>query len=81
MFAGRIVERGPSPAIIRNPRHPYSQLLLSALPMPGKRMTAASGGGFDQRADAVRRLSQSPGELGEVAPGHYVRSWTSEAAA
>ncbi len=29
MYGGRIVERGPSGEVLNNPRHPYSQILLS----------------------------------------------------
>ncbi len=32
MYLGRIVEEGPSDAIFNNPRHPYTQALLSAIP-------------------------------------------------
>ncbi len=32
MYAGRIVERGPVETIFREPRHPYTQALLSAIP-------------------------------------------------
>ncbi len=32
MYLGRIVEMGPTPQIIHNPQHPYTQALLSALP-------------------------------------------------
>jgi oligopeptide/dipeptide ABC transporter ATP-binding protein len=32
MYAGRIVETGPKHAIFRNPRHPYTQGLLRAVP-------------------------------------------------
>lgn len=77
MFAGRIVERGPSAEVIRNPRHPYSRLLLSALPAPGKRMTGASIGGrdFTVRAEAVRAISRRPEDaLVEWRPGHFVRA-------
>jgi oligopeptide/dipeptide ABC transporter ATP-binding protein len=34
MYFGRIVELGSAEAIIRNPRHPYTQALLSAVPEP-----------------------------------------------
>ncbi len=34
MYAGQMVEGGPTEEVIQKPRHPYSQLLLSAAPDP-----------------------------------------------
>ncbi|MDR1710566.1 MAG: ABC transporter ATP-binding protein [Propionibacteriaceae bacterium] len=34
MKDGRLVEVGPTPEIINNPRHPYTQRLLAAVPVP-----------------------------------------------
>jgi peptide/nickel transport system ATP-binding protein len=34
MYAGHIVETGPTEEVLRNPKHPYTQLLLSAVPDP-----------------------------------------------
>jgi len=36
MYAGQMVEGGPSEEIIQRPRHPYTQLLLSAAPDPDR---------------------------------------------
>jgi peptide/nickel transport system ATP-binding protein len=36
MYAGEIVETGPAGALFRNPRHPYTQGLLSCIPVPGR---------------------------------------------
>ena len=71
MFAGRILERGPSGSIVRDPRHPYCRLLLSALPNAAKRMQGAgSGRDFTRHADLVRRAArQSVGDFAEVSPG------------
>jgi peptide/nickel transport system ATP-binding protein len=35
MYAGQIVERGPVEQVLAAPLHPYTQLLLSAVPDPG----------------------------------------------
>ncbi|TPE55658.1 ABC transporter ATP-binding protein [Maribrevibacterium harenarium] len=48
MYAGRIVERGPTLEIINDPQHPYTQGLLNALP---------------QMALAGQRLNQIPGHM------------------
>ncbi len=48
MYAGTIVELGPTAAIIQHPLHPYTRGLLGALP---------------QRAGGSRRLNQIPGVM------------------
>ena len=35
MYAGRVVEKGPSTAIFNSPQHPYTEALLQSIPMLG----------------------------------------------
>ena len=41
MYAGHLVEQGPSQAITDNPRHPYTQLLIESVPNPNRKIGAA----------------------------------------
>ncbi|MEV4890502.1 ABC transporter ATP-binding protein [Nonomuraea sp. NPDC055795] len=36
MYAGRLIESGPSEALTQSPRHPYTQLLLDSAPDPAR---------------------------------------------
>ncbi|MBQ3887439.1 MAG: ABC transporter ATP-binding protein, partial [Clostridia bacterium] len=38
MFLGRVCETGPTEAIYRHPRHPYTRFLLDAVPLPDPSM-------------------------------------------
>ncbi len=67
MYRGRIVEQGPTDAVLLSPEHAYTKLLLSAVPNPesGLRLEPLVRG----RASATRPASR----LVEVHPGHFVR--------
>jgi ABC-type oligopeptide transport system ATPase subunit len=64
MYLGRIVEMGPTASLFTSPRHPYTQALLSAIPVPdpdAKRERIALDPALVDPAAALR----------EVAAGHY----------
>jgi peptide/nickel transport system ATP-binding protein len=42
MYAGQIAETGPVDDVLANPRHPYTQLLLSAVPDPRAPLSVAA---------------------------------------
>ncbi len=58
MYAGRVVESGPSEELIRDPKHPYTQLLLSAVPDPSRGL----------RTQTIEDSGEVP-SLGAVAQG------------
>ncbi len=41
MYLGRVMEAGPAEDILANPRHPYTRMLLSAVPVPDPRQPMA----------------------------------------
>jgi peptide/nickel transport system ATP-binding protein len=41
MYAGHLVEEGPTEEVLQRPKHPYTQLLLSAVPDPRAPMQTA----------------------------------------
>jgi ABC-type dipeptide/oligopeptide/nickel transport system ATPase component len=73
MYAGQIVEQGPTDAVLHRPLHPYTQLLLSAVPNPegGLRLVRVAAAG-ERDVGPV-----GPGTaLVEATPGHLVRRQT-----
>jgi peptide/nickel transport system ATP-binding protein len=56
MYAGEIVERGPSEDLSQSPAHPYTQLLLAAAPDPDR-----LGAPIDERlAGSARQAGSTP---------------------
>ena len=68
MYAGRIVEQGPTDAVLHDPQHAYTRLLLSAVPNPE--------GGLQLEPFVKARRPAVDGELVEVRPAHFVRQPT-----
>src|SRR5579863_8338330 len=42
MYAGHVVEQGPTEVVLSRPKHPYTQLLLSAVPDPHEALAPVS---------------------------------------
>ncbi|HKP13435.1 MAG TPA: ABC transporter ATP-binding protein [Blastocatellia bacterium] len=88
MYLGKLVEVAPSEEIFRNPLHPYTKALLSAIPVPdpdaarvrlplkGEIPTAIrppSGCRFRTRCPIVEpQCSENEPQLVEVSPDHFV---------
>jgi peptide/nickel transport system ATP-binding protein len=56
MYAGEIVERGPSEDVTQRPAHPYTQLLVASAPDPdklGERITPAPSGPVRRAGSAL----------------------------
>jgi peptide/nickel transport system ATP-binding protein len=58
MYAGQIAETGPVDAVLANPRHPYTQLLLSAVPDPRAPLTVAAE---TDRGEPPKVIDPAPG--------------------
>jgi peptide/nickel transport system ATP-binding protein len=77
MLLGEIVEIGPRGAVLGNPLHPYTQKLISAVPVPDPaRRGERKGLLTEEISSPVRPLGYEPRLLPmtEAAPGHFVRA-------
>jgi oligopeptide/dipeptide ABC transporter ATP-binding protein len=58
MYAGQIAETGPMEEVLINPKHPYTQLLLSAAPDPRAELNVGAG---TDRGEPPRVINPTPG--------------------
>ena len=75
MHRGRIVERGPRDAVLGSPRHPYTQALLRAVPVPDPDAPAPQWPDRPFGAHPPGRTGDGRPRSGvyhEAAPGHFV---------
>ena len=91
MYLGKIMELGPTERILKNPGHPYSRALISAVPIPNplthrKRVRITGeptlahelipGCRFQPRCpEHIQRCQTDPPQLVEVESGHQVACW------
>lgn len=91
MYAGKLAEKAPTDEVVNAPRHPYTQLLISALPevgvtYTGQRLDGIPGrppplldppGGcrFRDRCPLAFDKCAEEPPFVEVAPGHQVACW------
>jgi peptide/nickel transport system ATP-binding protein len=74
MYAGQIVEWGDTESVLTNPQHPYTRLLLSAVPDPDRRFSDTRFSEELNRIEIIRRQSALPQpETREVAKNHFIR--------
>jgi len=90
MYGGEIVEEADTRALFKSPRHPYTEALLGAIPVPGhrgERLVAIEGSvpppqafpaGCRFSSRCPHRLDRCPAErppVVEVDAGHRVACW------
>ncbi|WP_060980824.1 ATP-binding cassette domain-containing protein [Vibrio splendidus] len=78
MYKGQIVEWGSTQSILTNPQHPYTKLLISAVPDPdlpfGELVKNEPNYSID--ADRIREQScEIQHEIKQVADNHFIKQW------
>ena len=74
MYAGQIGEWGAMESVLGNPQHPYTRLLLAAVPDPERRFAETPPGDELSRIEAIRRQAALPQtETRQVGDNHFLR--------
>jgi len=91
MYAGHLAEKAPAKTIISDPLHPYTKMLIGALPKVGDRyeeqqlegiegrppslLEPPAGCRFRARCPLAHDRCAEAPPFREVAPGHHVACW------
>ncbi|MFS1870827.1 ATP-binding cassette domain-containing protein [Vibrio lentus] len=78
MYKGQIVEWGSTQSILTNPQHPYTKLLISAVPDPDLPFgeLVKNEPNYSVNADRIReQSSEIQHEIKQVADNHFVKQW------
>ena len=78
MYKGQIVEWGSTQSILTNPQHPYTKLLISAVPDPDLPFgeLVKNEPNYSVDADRIREQSSKiQNEIKQVADNHFVKQW------
>ncbi|KQN72737.1 ATP-binding cassette domain-containing protein [Devosia sp. Leaf64] len=74
MYAGQIVEWGAVDRVLDDPQHPYTRLLLSAVPDPDRRFNDVRFADELGRVEEIRTLSARPQpETAQAGDNHFYR--------
>ncbi|MBR8740740.1 ABC transporter ATP-binding protein [Nocardiopsis sp. MG754419] len=91
MYAGQVAEKGPASTIINDPQHPYTKMLIGALPEVGSTTTEArlegipgtppgllkppTGCRFKERCPIASEECDETPPLVEIDTGHWAACW------
>ncbi|MGV8855252.1 MAG: ABC transporter ATP-binding protein [Devosia sp.] len=74
MYAGQIVEWGAVDSVLGDPQHPYTRLLLSAVPDPDRRLDDSRFSDELDRIEIIRRQSALPQPaVRQLGDNHFIR--------
>ncbi|WP_260262103.1 ATP-binding cassette domain-containing protein [Vibrio intestinalis] len=82
MYKGQIVEWGDTQALLTNPQHPYTKLLISAVPDPDLPFghLVESEPDYSVDADKIRATSAIVRDgFDQIGPNHFVKHWVDAA--
>ena len=75
MYAGQVVEWGDTESVLNKPQHPYTRLLLAAVPDPDRRFADTPPGTELANIEAIRTQAALPQPaIRQVGDNHFIRA-------